>query len=680
KISTNGGIGNDWGVFAVFDNPNTGLQPMVAQGAAFIMAQYLDPDSIRITGYGVDDGAANQTQQTHVGPDWGSSGTTMRYRTDTMGGNSGSPVIDDSTGYALGVHTHGGCNSTGGNNNGTSTFHPDFWAQVSAAAGIPPVPPSNLSSYSNYSTPTSIQLSWEDPAYLVNGDTLLSSDFSIHIKRDGAWIDSVLGGTGQYVDSGLNDGQLYEYTIFARLDSLKWESEILETSWIAGGSPIPDPPLNLGINTGVNEVLLSWVNPTTNIDGTPLDDFEAINIYLDSVLVSMLTRTSADTSKLDSFIYSISGGEFHSWHLTALDNETPQNESVASNVVITPLNLPKLDYFQSSGLPDSTIWRSMDTDINDRSLDPPSGPYALNLNGKPNGTDSLELYPTDLSGYTGSGLLFSYYYQPQGQGNSPEPGDSLKVEFLNSMGEWILVRNYEGSTVQAFTQEQIDMENEPSGSGTFLHSQFQLRISSRGLPSVFTPNDDWFVDNIYLGLPVGVGLVSHDSLFFDTTQVGSSSSQDMWVTNQGFDSLEVSDILVTNSVFSVNPGNFVLGIGDSVMLQVGFTPLQGGTESGLLQILGNGVVDTLDVYVEGIGEGLTGIVGDESLPRRFELRQNYPNPFNPVTLIHYELPRGSEVSLTVYNLLGQKVRSLVSGYQGAGRYDVEWRGDNDLGH
>jgi hypothetical protein len=277
-------------------------------------------------------------------------------------------------------------------------------------------------------------------------------------------------------------------------------------------------------------------------------------------------------------------------------------------------------------------------------------------------------------------LIFSYAYQPQGQGNSPEPEDSLKVEFLNSMGEWILVRYYEGSSVQPFTLEQIDMENEPSGSGTFLHSQFQVRISSRGLPSVFTPNDDWFVDNVYLGLPLGVGLVSSDSLFFDTTQVGSSSSQDLWVTNQGFDSLTVSDVVSTNGVFSVSPSNFMLGVGDSIMLQADFTPLQGGVENGWLRILSDGVVDTLDVYVEGIGEGPTGIVGNETLPRRYELSQNYPNPFNPVTLIHYELPRGSDVRLTVYNLLGQKVRSLVSGYQGAGRYDVAWRGDNDLGH
>jgi len=55
----------------------------------------------------------------------------MRYQTDTEGGNSGSPVIDDATGVAVGVHTHGGCTTGGGgNNSGTSTFLAAFWAEV----------------------------------------------------------------------------------------------------------------------------------------------------------------------------------------------------------------------------------------------------------------------------------------------------------------------------------------------------------------------------------------------------------------------------------------------------------------------------------------------------------------------------------------------------------------------
>ena len=124
---TGSGVGNDWGVFAVANNSQTGLHPLQAQGG-FNVRQDLGPANIRITGFGVDSGSTNQTNQTNVGPNSGSSGNVMRYATDTTGGNSGSPVIDEATDESVGIHTHGGCGATGGNNNGTSLFHPDLWA------------------------------------------------------------------------------------------------------------------------------------------------------------------------------------------------------------------------------------------------------------------------------------------------------------------------------------------------------------------------------------------------------------------------------------------------------------------------------------------------------------------------------------------------------------------------
>jgi V8-like Glu-specific endopeptidase len=135
RIFVNGGIGDDWGVIEAYPNSVTNLLPIQAQGTYWPLAQNYSPDSIRITGYGTATGVRNQVQQTHVGPNAGSSGTTMRYRTDTTGGNSGSPVIDALTNVAVGVHTHGGCTSSGGNNNGTSFFSTAFWDAVEQ--GIP---------------------------------------------------------------------------------------------------------------------------------------------------------------------------------------------------------------------------------------------------------------------------------------------------------------------------------------------------------------------------------------------------------------------------------------------------------------------------------------------------------------------------------------------------------------
>lgn len=683
KVYVNGGIGNDWGVFEVFDNPNTGLQPIAAQGAAFNVVQNLLPDSIRITGYGVDydDPILNQTQQTHVGPNVGSSGTTMRYRTDTEGGNSGSPVIDNANGFAVGVHTHGGCQTSGGgNNNGTSTYNTAFWSALGTLAPFPEGP-INLTAYSDYTTPTSMHLVWEDPTHFITGDTMLANQFSIQIKRDDVWIDSVSGGVQQYTDAGLNDGQEYTYQIYARVKSSGLESESDTASWIAGGSPVPTPPTEVNMFRVGSQLHFTWRNPARNIDGTPMDDLAGVNLYQDSLLVANFTRTSADTGRLDSASYTVTGSGYHRYYLTVYDNESPSNESEPSASVVTPLEAPVADNFVAMGDPDPAFWYSAGTEINDRASNPPSAPYALNFNGKPNGGDVLELYPVNLSGYQGSGLIFSYYYQPQGQGNAPEPGDSLLIYFRNSLGDWILVRGYPGTPLQPFAQEVIDLETAPAGGGSYFHSQFQVRIRSIGSQSIITPNDDWFVDNILLGFASATIGTNPDTLSFDSTQVNSIAQLDLTVRNYGLDSLRVSGVSSTLSVFSVDGSAFVVESGGAHVLPVSFTPLQAGNYSGHIRLVSNDpTTDTLKVVVRGVAVGPSGLANDEVLAGSYAVHQNYPNPFNPTTEIKFRIPQTSEVSLVIYNVLGQKVRTLVNERMKPGSYQVVWDGRNDAGH
>ena len=67
------------------------------------------------------------------------------------------------------------------------------------------------------------------------------------------------------------------------------------------------------------------------------------------------------------------------------------------------------------------------------------------------------------------------------------------------------------------------------------------------------------------------------------------------------------------------------------------------------------------------------------IPSSFLIKQNFPNPFNGETNIIYSLPENSNIELTVYDILGTKVITLVNGYQNAGEYEVTWNGKNSYG-
>lgn len=67
------------------------------------------------------------------------------------------------------------------------------------------------------------------------------------------------------------------------------------------------------------------------------------------------------------------------------------------------------------------------------------------------------------------------------------------------------------------------------------------------------------------------------------------------------------------------------------------------------------------------------------VPNKYALQQNYPNPFNPTTEIRFDIPETGLVNLSVYNMLGQRVKTLKSGIVEAGYYSIIWDGTNDVG-
>jgi hypothetical protein len=77
--------------------------------------------------------------------------------------------------------------------------------------------------------------------------------------------------------------------------------------------------------------------------------------------------------------------------------------------------------------------------------------------------------------------------------------------------------------------------------------------------------------------------------------------------------------------------------------------------------------------IQGRVDGTLGVATTEQgLPQGFQLQQNYPNPFNPSTVISYSIAKAGNVTLKVYNMLGQEIATLVNGYQAANSYEVNF--------
>ncbi len=121
-----------------------------------------------------------------------------------------------------------------------------------------------------------------------------------------------------------------------------------------------------------------------------------------------------------------------------------------------------------------------------------------------------------------------------------------------------------------------------------------------------------------------------------------------------------------------NNGNYFLGgLGDGTFA-VSFSR-QGQRDS---TIMGITVIANDTTTFNLTMEGALGISGENILPGNFALHQNYPNPFNAETKIQYELPKASDVTIEIYDILGQIIKTFREGSKEAGQHEITWDASN----
>ncbi|MBN1153854.1 choice-of-anchor D domain-containing protein, partial [candidate division KSB1 bacterium] len=158
----------------------------------------------------------------------------------------------------------------------------------------------------------------------------------------------------------------------------------------------------------------------------------------------------------------------------------------------------------------------------------------------------------------------------------------------------------------------------------------------------------------------------------------------MWIYNIGTDTLHVSGFnadftwlkKVDPPLFSVPPEWH-----QEVEVQIDAANLSSGFYEGTLFIQSNDeerpdypVYVTLDLLKTDVPKLATNV-----MPAMYRLDQNYPNPFNPETTIRYYIPESASVSLTIFNTMGQTIKTVVDTFMPAGDHVVVWQADDDTG-
>jgi flagellar hook capping protein FlgD len=166
------------------------------------------------------------------------------------------------------------------------------------------------------------------------------------------------------------------------------------------------------------------------------------------------------------------------------------------------------------------------------------------------------------------------------------------------------------------------------------------------------------------------------------------------ISSHSFTKVELANGSVVFSVTGATTGaTYIISAQYSVKSMVGstFTGAAPDVSYGFSTNINGGAPFGIDALLmksgctggSTVGQTLQDANGEESsvsaIPTEYALHENYPNPFNPTTLIKYDLPEASTVTLSVFNILGEKVATLVDGEVAAGYQTVEWNAGNSSG-
>lgn len=251
-------------------------------------------------------------------------------------------------------------------------------------------------------------------------------------------------------------------------------------------------------------------------------------------------------------------------------------------------------------------------------------------------------------------------------GVDPDPGDTLEYDLLIASDSLMAAPQTITTPEHAWVLEAPLEDN----------SEYYWQVMVRDLAGAETASEVYrFWTNTELEPPNPFELLSPP----DTAQGLTTTPEFIWETASDNDP---RDYAVYTLLVAEDSAFTIVVLCEENLTDTVFTPTEGLDEHVRYwwKVI---AMDTDSLTTESpVQTFVVGYVATEpeaAIPIKFGLHDNYPNPFNPTTTIRYDLPEPSQVHLTIYNQLGQPIRTLVSGEKSAGYQSVVWDGRNNAG-
>ncbi|MFQ5752120.1 MAG: S8 family serine peptidase, partial [bacterium] len=461
------------------------------------------------------------------------------------------------------------------------------------------------------------------------------------------------------------------------------------------------------VNVAVS--LFNYLAPASNVNLTLATDDQFITVTKANATIPTIAPLTESTSPA-SFTFNVA-------------SNTPSAHPIPFDVDITSGNYQGREYFSLTVLPvfGTTHINNVAVTVTNigrigfasPETDPQSGGIGFKFKNGPNllfegaimaGTSQFKLSNAARSRLVGNDIFFDKDF-------APTTGGDLKINtpglFTDQESKAIFNdSNNPGNKLNIQITQETFAKNTPPNDDFIL---LRYTIENQGSTTLnnfhFGFFFDWDIDadnpdNVnknsagynakrklgyvsYLSRYVGMSVLTEDTVSYRAIYNDQNHpSNTSWGLYDGFTDAEKWEAISGGVQFtSATSGDVshVIATGPHAIepdrtIQLGFALLAG---TGLTDLWAN--ADSAKVLWDGL---FTTAIRDEKgplIPTEFALQQNFPNPFNASTRILYELAQTSEVTLKIFNLMGQEVRNFQFLHQPAGRYSVDWNGQNRAG-